>query len=147
MPQDLQDKMNLYLANQEIMYIKLHNLHWYIQGKGFFTLHAKLEELYDQTAEVIDEVAERLLAISGKPIANLKNALAIATVKELEDEPVSSDSVVYKLISDVEYWIQDSAEIIKLAEDADDVGTADLFTGYLANYQKLLWMLRAYTSS
>jgi starvation-inducible DNA-binding protein len=46
----------------------------------------------------------------------------------------------------VEYWIRDSKEIIKLAEDDDDGATIDQFNGYLAEYQKLLWMLKSYIS-
>ena len=90
----LHDKLNVYLANQQIMYIKLHNLHWYVKGRGFFTLHAKLEELYNQTAEIMDQVAERLLALGGSPVASAKNALSLASVKELEDAPISSDDTV-----------------------------------------------------
>ncbi|NLV86842.1 MAG: DNA starvation/stationary phase protection protein [Clostridiales bacterium] len=144
MSKTLQDKINLYLANQQVCFLKLHNLHWYIKGRGFFTLHAKLEELYNETAEIIDEVAERLLALGGTPIANMKGALAIATINELEDVPVSSEDAVTALISDVELWIRDTGELIKLCEDEGDVVTADIFTGYLSNYQKLLWMLKAY---
>lgn len=65
MSKKLYEKMNLYLANQEVAYIKLHNLHWYVKGRSFFTLHAKLEELYDQTAEIIDAVAEAAGSWSG----------------------------------------------------------------------------------
>ena len=72
MSKKLYEKMNLYLANQEVAYIKLHNLHWYVKGRSFFTLHAKLEELYDRTAEIIDAVAERLLAVGQAPVANRK---------------------------------------------------------------------------
>ena len=85
MSKKLYEKMNLYLANQEVAYIKLHNLHWYVKGRSFFTLHAKLEELYDRTAEIIDAVAERLLAVGQAPVANMKEALALATIKELAD--------------------------------------------------------------
>lgn len=140
----LHDKLNEYLANQQIMYIKLHNLHWYVKGRSFFTLHAKLEELYDQTAEIVDAVAERLLALGGAPVASLKKALSLSSVKELGDAPISSEDTVNALISDVEYWIRDTKEIVKLAEESDDGATADQFNGYLAEYQKLLWMLKAY---
>lgn len=140
----LLDKLNQYLANQQVSYIKLHNLHWYITGHSFFTLHGKLEELYDQTADIIDEVGERLLALGGTPVANMKKALEMASVKELNDAPISSDETVKALISDVEYWVNDTAEIVKLSEEDGDVVTADLFTGYLKEYQKLLWMLKAY---
>jgi len=146
MSKDLLNKLNEYLANQQIMYIKLHNLHWYVKGRSFFTLHAKLEELYNQTAQIMDDVAERLLALGGSPVASLKKALEISSVKELEDAPISSDDTIKSLISDVEYWIRDTKEIVKLAEDDDDGATADQFNGYLAEYQKLLWMLNAYIS-
>lgn len=146
MSKNLFEKLNEYLANQQVMYMKLHNLHWYVKGRSFFTLHAKLEELYDQTAQIMDDVAERLLALGGSPVASLKKALALSSVKELEDVPISSDETIKSLISDVEYWIKDTKEIVKLAEDDDDGATADQFNGYLSEYQKLLWMLKSYIS-
>lgn len=144
MSTNLHDKLNAYLANQQVMYIKLHNLHWYVKGRGFFTLHAKLEELYEQTAKVIDDVAERILALGGRPVASMKKALALTAVQELEDVAISSDDTAKALISDVEYWLRDTKEIVKLAEAEDDGATADQFNGYLAEYQKLLWMLNAF---
>jgi starvation-inducible DNA-binding protein len=146
MSKNLFEKLNKYLSNQQVMYMKLHNLHWYVKGRSFFTLHAKLEELYDQTAQIMDDVAERLLALGGSPVASLKKALALSSVKELEDVPISSDETIKSLISDVEYWIRDTKEIVKLADDDDDGATADQFNGYLSEYQKLLWMLKSYIS-
>jgi len=140
----LYEKMNEYLANQEISYIKLHNLHWYVKGRSFFTLHAKLEGLYNQTAEIIDEVAERLLALGQSPVANLKKALSMAAIKEREGAPISSEETIQGLLSDVEYWIRDTQEIAQLADEAGDGVTADQFNGYLGEYQKLLWMLQSY---
>ncbi len=136
MSKKLYEKMNLYLANQEVAYIKLHNLHWYVKGRSFFTLHAKLEELYDRTAEIIDAVAERLLAVGQAPVANMK--------EELADKPISSEETVQGLIADVEYWIRDTKEIVELADAAGDGVTADQFNDYLGEYQKLLWMLKSY---
>lgn len=146
MSKNLYEKINEYLANQQVMYIKLHNLHWYVKGRSFFTLHGKLEELYEQTAGIIDDVAERLLALGGSPVGSLKKALALTSVKELEDVPISSDETIKSLISDVEYWIRDTKEIVRLAEEDGDGATADQFNGYLAEYQKLLWMLNSYIS-
>lgn len=144
MANKLQAKLNEYLANQQVTYTKLHNLHWYVKGLGFFTLHEKLEELYDQTATVVDDVAERLLAIGGRPVASLKKVLEIASVEELSDEPISSENTVNILVADFEKIVKDAAEIVELAEEAGDNGTADLFNGYVSEYQKLLWMLNAY---
>ncbi|MFV0626654.1 MAG: Dps family protein [Alphaproteobacteria bacterium] len=141
----LHEKMNRYLANQQVSYIKLHNLHWYVEGSSFFTLHPKLEELYDQTAEIIDEVAERLLAMGHKPVASFKEALALATIKELESKPISGKDVLSNLEKDVDWWVKDTKELIALAEKEGDVVSADIFTGYLKEYEKLNWMLKAYS--
>ncbi|QTQ13365.1 DNA starvation/stationary phase protection protein [Treponema parvum] len=146
MTKELETKLNLYLANQMIDYVKKHNLHWNLKGNAFFTLHAKLEELYDETSDILDEVAERILALGGNPVSNMKKALSIATIKELEDGPKSTEQTIRALVSDTDYWIKDSKEIVDLAEKEGDAVTADMFNGYTKEYQKLAWMLKAYNS-
>lgn len=146
MTEELETKLNLYLANQMVDYVKKHNLHWNLTGPAFFTLHEKLEELYDETNDILDEVAERILALGGKPVSNMVGALAIATIKELEDGAKSAEQTIHVLISDTEYWIRDSKEIVELAEKEGDHVTADMFNGYTKNYQKLAWMLKAYSN-
>lgn len=61
----LVDLVNKQIANWTVLYTKLHNYHWYVTGPDFFTLHAKFEELYNEAALHIDELAERLLALEG----------------------------------------------------------------------------------
>ena len=144
MSKELESKLNLYLANQMIDYVKKHNLHWNLKGTQFFTLHAKLEELYDEANDILDEVAERILALGGNPVSNMKEALAMATIKELGDGPKSADETIRALVSDTDYWIKDSKEIAEIADKEGDSVTADMFNGFTKDYQKLAWMLKAY---
>ena len=146
MSKELESKLNLYLANQMIDYVKKHNLHWNLKGTQFFTLHAKLEELYEEAGDILDEVAERILALGGNPDSNMKEALEMATIKELGDGPKSADETIRALISDTDYWIKDSKEIADLADKEGDSVTNDMFNGYTKAYQKLAWMLKAYNS-
>lgn len=140
----LHEKMNEYLANQMVMYIKLHNLHWYIKGKGFFTLHAKLEELYNATATKIDEVAERMLMVGASPVGSLQGALNLTKVKELGEKPIGSEEAIKVLEKDVEWWIKSTQELVSLADKEGDIGTVDMFSEFLGHYEKLHWMLKAY---
>ena len=144
MTKELEKKLNLYLANQLVDYVKKHNLHWNLKGTQFFTLHAKLEELYDEANDILDEVAERILALGGNPVSNMKEALSMATIKELENGPKSTEQTIKALISDTDYWIKDSKEIAELADKEGDSVTNDMFNGYTKAYQKLAWMLKAY---
>ena len=146
MTKELEKKLNLYLANQLVDYVKKHNLHWNLKGPQFFTLHAKLEELYDEANDILDEVAERILALGGNPVSNMKEALSMATIKELENGPKSTEQTIKALISDTDYWIKDSKEIAELADKEGDSVTNDMFNGYTKAYQKLAWMLKAYVS-
>src|SRR5699024_7758085 len=67
--------VNELVANQGVLYVKLHQYHWYVQGPDFYTLHEKFEELYDETSEKFDLFAERLLAIGEKPYSTLSEYL------------------------------------------------------------------------
>lgn len=55
-----------------VAYTKLHNFHWYVKGPNFFSLHEKFEELYNEASQYVDDLAERILAIGGNPVATLK---------------------------------------------------------------------------
>ena len=54
------DQLNGLLADSTVFYQKLRNYHWFVTGPHFFALHEKFEELYDDWAGKIDEIAERL---------------------------------------------------------------------------------------
>lgn len=145
MNKTLENKMNLYLANQLVNFVKLHDMHWNLKGRSFFTVHEKLEELYNQSAEIIDDVAERILALGGTPIATIKEAAEVATIKEMPAKgPKSDTDVIVELVSDTKWWIEASKELVALAEAESDGATADMFNDYVKEYQKLAWMLDAY---
>ena len=37
------EALNKQLANNTVLWTKLHNYHWYVKGPNFFSLHAKFE--------------------------------------------------------------------------------------------------------
>ena len=61
--QNLTTNLNELLANFQVYYQNLRGLHWNIKGKSFFELHVKFEELYTDSQEKIDMIAERILTL------------------------------------------------------------------------------------
>ena len=57
------------LADFQVHYMNLRGFHWNIQGHGFFVLHSKFEEMYDDMAEKIDQIAERILMLRRRKIS------------------------------------------------------------------------------
>ena len=76
----LEQSLNEFLADLNVFYRKLQNYHWNAQGKDFFRTHEKLEELYNEVNESIDEIAEHILILGGQPLGTLKDYLATSTI-------------------------------------------------------------------
>lgn len=144
-PTALTTEMNNFLANLNVMYAKLHNLHWNVTGMGFFEIHVKLEELYTDITLDLDEVAERILTIGHKPLASLKDYLQVATISEIASEDVKALAAIKVAFADYVILVEQAQAILALAEAANDLGTQDLMGGLIAKYEKTLWMLQAYT--
>lgn len=140
---NLQTALNGQISNWSILYTKLHRFHWYVKGPLFFTLHEKFEELYNEAAETVDEVAERLLAIGGQPVATMKEYLETATLAETNNETKASEMVA-TLVSDYKAIKEQLVVLAKLAEEQDDVITNDLATGLIEKIDTHVWMLTAY---
>ncbi|MCJ8015273.1 DNA starvation/stationary phase protection protein [Paenibacillus sp. KQZ6P-2] len=139
----LEQILNQQVANLNILYVKLHNYHWYVKGEHFFTLHAKFEELYDDINLKMDEVAERLLTIKGSPAATMKEYLELATIQEASGKE-DARKMVQTLIEDFASVSEELHEGVHLAEEAGDHPTADLFITIKNDLEKHMWMLRSY---
>ncbi|WFB57223.1 Dps family protein [Paenibacillus sp. BR1-192] len=139
----LEQMLNQQVANFNVLYVKLHNYHWYVTGEQFYSLHVKFEELYDEITLKMDEVAERLLSIKGKPAATMKEYLELATVQEASGNE-DTRGMVQALVEDFATVSEELAEGIEMAEEAGDAPTADMFTGFKADLEKHMWMLRSY---
>lgn len=136
------EKLNILLADCNVLYHKLQNFHWYIKGKDFFVVHAKLEEYYDNVKEAVDEVAEHILMVGGQPEATLERYLKISNIKEAPAKEITSDKVFEEVISDFEYLLKSVSDIKKSADDESDYLTSALMDDYIKNYTKSLWMLK-----
>ena len=135
--------LNNQVANWTVMFTKLHNFHWYVKGPTFFALHVKFEELYNEAALYIDDLAERVLAIGGNPVGTMTEALNIAIVKEAKKD-LSANDMVEALSKDFTKIIKQLNEDKEVAEKAGDEMTADLILGMITSLEKHNWMLKSY---
>ena len=83
MKKELSVKLNQYVANLGVEYIKLHNLHWNVVGINFKAIHEYLEGLYDGVSASLDKVAEILKMHEVVPAASLKEYLELSSIEEL----------------------------------------------------------------
>ncbi|EMT45588.1 MULTISPECIES: Dps family protein [Anoxybacillus] len=143
MKEKLIDIVNKQIANWNVLYVKLHNYHWYVKGPQFFTLHTKFEELYNEAALHIDELAERLLALGGKPLATMKDYLAAASVHEAKGNE-TAEEMVEEIVRDFETMIRELKEGMNYAGEIDDETTGDMLLGIHQSLEKHVWMLKSF---
>ena len=140
---NITDVLNKQIANWNILYVKLHNYHWYVTGEQFFTLHTKFEELYNEAAAHIDVLAERLLALGGKPVATITGCLELASVHDAKGNQ-SAKEMVQSVSDDFVQVISELRQGMELAESVRDQITGDILLAIHTSLETHVWMLNAY---
>ena len=135
--------LNQQVANWNIMFVKLHNYHWYVKGEQFFVLHEKFEALYDLAAEQIDVLAERILALKGRPAGTLKEYLEITNIKEATGKEDDKE-MVKTIAQDFSNMAEELKKGIEIAQSEDDESTADMFIETVTELEKQIWMLTSF---
>lgn len=141
--------LNAYLneltATFFVMYGKFRQYHYQVEGPQFFTLHEKFEELYTQTEDFMDLVAERLLQFHEVPVSTLTEAVEKSWIKESKyTKSISAVDMVKNTVSDYKTLQDKLVEGIRLTdEDGDDV-TNDILIGFKTEIDKNVWMLEAF---
>jgi len=143
--QKVAEELNKLLADYQIFYQNLRGLHWNVTGNAFFMLHEKYEELYNEAAEVIDEIAERILMIGGQPLHTFGDYIALAKMDEIKN--VSNGKQGVKLVlANSGYLLNSFKQILALAGEAGDEGTVAMIGEWIAKTEKRIWMLEAFLS-
>ncbi|EPE62865.1 MULTISPECIES: DNA starvation/stationary phase protection protein [unclassified Exiguobacterium] len=133
--------LNKEVANYGLLFVKLHNYHWYISGPHFFTYHEKLEELYNLVAELYDDVAERLLMNDGEPYATMKEYLEHSTLQE-GDRHADTEQMIKDVINDFKQIRQEMQDAMENFEDGDEA-IEDTFVSHIERLEKEIWMMSA----
>ncbi|MBZ5751584.1 Dps family protein [Metabacillus rhizolycopersici] len=143
MSEKLISTVNKQVANWTVLYVKLHNYHWFVKGGNFFTLHEKFEEFYNEAAVHIDELAERLLALDGAPVATMKECLELSSIQEAEGS-LTAEQMVQSVYDDFALLVNESKEGMELAAEVGDETTGDMLLAIHQGLEKHNWMLKSF---
>jgi len=137
------DYLNSLLAYFQIYYQNLRGLHWNIKGKNFFDLHTKFEEFYTDSQIKIDEIAERILTLQGKPLHTFSDYIAHSNVPVGKD--ISNDEEAVKLvIFSLSELLKMERIILELSDTIGDEGTNAMMSDFISEQEKTIWMLNSW---
>lgn len=136
-------ELNFLLADYHLYYQKLRNFHWNVQGRNFFDLHEKFEEMYVDARAKIDEIAERVLTLRSRPMSNLSAYLNVSSIEESESA-LTDTEMVRELLKAHGLLLSRMSAVINEASEVGDEGTIDLIGAYIRELEKTSWMLDAW---
>ncbi|PCM43049.1 Dps family protein [Marinobacter sp. ANT_B65] len=139
----LADSLNDLLSNYQIFYMNVRGYHWNIKGDNFFELHLKFEELYNDLLLKVDEVAERVLTLGHRPAHSYSTYIERSEVSEQRDV-CDGKQAMENILDSFATLIGKQRELLSLAGDAEDEGTAALMSDYISQQEKTVWMYRSY---
>jgi starvation-inducible DNA-binding protein len=137
------EKLGEVLANYQVYYTNLRGFHWNIKGDKFLELHELYENYYNELAEQIDEVAERIVILGEVPANSFSAYLKLSGVKEVS---AVSDwkTGVSNVLETLQFLTGKLRELHGLGIKAGDQGTVSLANHGIKNFEKKIWMLSAY---
>ena len=138
------EDLNLFLSNLNVFYRKLQNYHWNIIGEDFFDVHTKLEELYNNINNQIDEIAEHILSMGQMPLGRMKDYLDITQITEAENEKKCSKHIFETILKDYNILVENVTKIKEDADNQNKYSTSALMDEYLLNYKKNIWMIKQF---
>lgn len=142
---DVVSALHRLLADFQVHYTNLRGFHWDIKGHGFFVLHGKFEDMYNDAAEKVDEIAERILMLGGTPANKFSDYLKVANINEV-DKVSNGEQALDNILQSISYLIGEERKILSIASQAGDEVTVSMMSDYLKEQEKLVWMLTAYNS-
>ncbi|MDR3272541.1 MAG: DNA starvation/stationary phase protection protein [Flavobacteriaceae bacterium] len=142
--QAVADNLNKLLANEFVLYTKTRKYHWNVEGLAFNSLHALFEDQYNELADIIDNVAERVRKLGHYAIGSLKQFLDYADLLEADGQETPAHAMLVDLQNDHETLARIIRnELIPIADKYKDLGTNDFLTGVLEKHETIAWKLRS----
>ncbi|UCS92818.1 DNA starvation/stationary phase protection protein [Echinicola marina] len=137
------NSLNKLLANYHVHYQKLRNFHWNVTGGDFFDLHEKFEELYTESYENIDLIAERIRVFGMTPLSLIREYLEHSEIKEVGTD-LPSDDMVREVLKDFEILAENMNECAENVAELGDSATEDMLIAMIKSIELHHWMLTSF---
>ena len=135
--------LNQAVADLYVAHVALHQVHWYMRGRGFLVWHPKMDEYMEALDDQLDEISERLITLGGKPYSTLTEFLQHSEIEEEVGEFRNVEESLERVLSIYRYLITLFQKALNVTDEEGDDVTNDIFVGAKADLEKTVWMLTA----
>ena len=140
--EEITEKLNQLLADTITLRDLYKKSHWQVAGPTFYQLHLLFDKHYEEQAELVDTVAERVQILGGVSIAMAHD---VAETTQIERPPKGREEVpvqLSRLLDAHQVIIEEVREMAKRASTLGDDGTNDmLISDVLRTNEMQVWFI------
>jgi starvation-inducible DNA-binding protein len=136
------DNLNQLLADTMTLGDMYKKHHWQVAGPTFYQLHLLFDKHFSEQSELVDQIAERIMALGGISIAMAHDVAEMSGVprppKGREEAPVQ----ISRLLQAHEIILLEARSMARQAAEGGDDGTNDLIVSDVIRTNELqVWFL------
>lgn len=140
--QQMVETLNQVLADTITLRDLYKKSHWQVSGPTFYQLHLLFDKHFEEQAELVDLLAERIQTLGGVSVAMAHD---VAELTKLERPPRGREEVpvqISRLLQAHEFVILETRKAAKKADDAGDDGTNDVLVSNVLRTNELqVWFV------
>ena len=135
--------LNQVVADLYVAHIALHQVHWYMRGRGFMVWHPKMDEYMDSLDGQLDEISERLITLGGSPFSTLTEFLQNSEIEEEAGEYRNVEESLERVLAIYRYLSELFQKGLDVTDEEGDDVTNGIFSDAKTETDKTIWMLAA----
>jgi len=139
---EMTEQLNLLLADTMTLRDLYKKSHWQVAGPTFYQLHLLFDKHYDEQAEIVDTIAERIQLLGG---VSLAMAADIAETTRIERPPRGREEVpvqISRLLDAHQIILNHCRTLADRADEIGDQGTNDMVVSDVLRTNELqVWFL------
>ena len=135
--------LNQAVADLYVAHIALHQVHWYMRGRGFMVWHPKMDEYMDSLDGYLDEISERLITLGGSPFSTLTEFLQNSEIEEEAGEYRNVEESLERVLAIYRYLSELFQKGLDVTDEEGDDVTNGIFADAKTETDKTIWMLAA----
>ena len=135
--------LNQAVADLYVAHVALHQVHWYMRGRGFLVWHPKMDEYMEVLDGQLDEISERLITLGGSPFSTLTEFLQNSEIEEEAGEYRNVEESLERVLAIYRYLSELFQKGLDVTDEEGDDVTNGIFTDAKTETDKTIWMLAA----
>ena len=139
--------LNVALASFQALYLQYQKHHFVVDGAEFYSLHKFFEESYDDVADHVHDLGERLNGLGGVPVASFSKLAELCCFEPEADGIYSSRAMIEHDLQAEQAVIQMIRRMASQAESMGDRGTRYLYEQILLKTEERAYHLDHFLAS